>query len=117
MSNSRTKSFSAIIENTPPDALRARISSFLLIAEKVIDEGGVVFGVKFDRDWNVIFGYTETKEGLEEFRRSKYVQAWVGESYREVKRFLKEGKKVLFTGLPCQIAGLNLFLKITISKH
>lgn len=35
----------------------------------------------------------------------------MGESYREVKRFLKEGKKVLFTGLPCQIAGLNLFLK------
>ena len=103
--------YAAINKN---DEIRARSASggvFTIIAEKVIDEGGVVFGVKFDRDWNVIFGYTETKEGLEEFRRSKYVQAWVGESYREVKRFLKEGKKVLFTGLPCQIAGLNLFLK------
>ena len=96
------------------EKIRAQSASggmFTLIAEKIIQEGGVVFGVKFDKDWKVIFGYTETQEGLADFRRSKYVQAWVGNSYKEVKEFLKQGRKVLFTGVPCQIAGLYSYLR------
>lgn len=103
--------YAAINKN---EAIRAKSASggmFTLIAEKIIHEGGVVFGVKFDEDWNVVFGYTETIEGLAAFRRSKYVQAWVGNSYKEIKEFLKQGRKVLFTGVPCQIAGLYSYLR------
>ena len=94
--------------------IRAQSASggmFTLIAKKVLAQKGVVFGVKFDDDWNVVFDYTETEEGLAPFRRSKYVQAWVGDSYKLVKQFLDADRKVLFTGVPCQIAALLLFLK------
>lgn len=103
--------YAAINKNEKIRAQSASGGMFTLIAEKIIHEGGVVFGVKFDKDWKVVFGYTETQEGLDDFRRSKYVQAWVGNSYKEVKEFLKQGRKVLFTGVPCQIAGLYSYLR------
>ena len=84
---------------------------FTAIAESVIDEGGVVFGARFDKNWSVIHGYTETKEGLAAFRGSKYVQSRIGESYKDTEAFLKTGRKVLFSGTPCQIAGLKRFLR------
>ena len=71
---------------------------FTQIAEYVINKQGVVFGAKFDSDWKVIHSYTETTEGLEELRRSKYVQSYIGESYQQVRSFLKNGRLVLFTG-------------------
>ena len=84
---------------------------FTLLGEAVIDEGGVVFGARFDENWEVVHGYTETKKGLEVFRGSKYVQSRIGNTYKQVKKFLKKGQQVLFSGTPCQIAGLKKFLK------
>lgn len=84
---------------------------FTLLAESVIDEGGVVFGARYDEDWQVTLDYTETKEGLAAFRGSKYVQARTGETYKQCEQFLKDGRKVLYTGTPCQIAGLKHFLR------
>lgn len=84
---------------------------FTLLAEKVICEGGVVFGAMFDENWDVKHGYTETIEGLDAFRGSKYVQSRMENNYREVEFFLKEGRHVLFSGTPCQISGLKLFLR------
>ena len=84
---------------------------FTAIAECVIDEGGVVFGARFNQDWDVVHSYTETKGGLAAFRRSKYVQSRIGESYKEAESFLKSGRKVLFAGTPCQVAGLKCFLR------
>jgi coenzyme F420-reducing hydrogenase beta subunit len=83
---------------------------FTLLAEDVITLGGVVFGAKFDNDFSVVHDYTETIEGLAAFRGSKYVQSKIGNSYKDVKKFLDEGKNVLFTGTPCQIGGLKAFL-------
>ena len=71
----------------------------------------MVFGARFDENWEVIHDYTETIEGLALFRGSKYVQSRIGEAYKQAKFFLKQGRKVLFTGTPCQIAGLKLFLR------
>lgn len=84
---------------------------FTLIAKTVLAKGGIVFGVKFDNNWNVVFGYTESIDGLDAFRRSKYVQAWVGDAFKKVSAFLKQGRLVLFTGTPCQIAGLRHYLR------
>lgn len=84
---------------------------FTLLAEKIINEGGVVFGARFDEDWQVTLDYTETIEELAAFRGSKYVQARTGETYKQCEQFLKEGRKVLYTGSPCQIAGLHHFLR------
>lgn len=84
---------------------------FTLLAEPIIREGGVVFGARFDEDWQVTLDYTETIDGLSAFRGSKYVQARTGDTYRQCEQFLKEGRKVLYTGSPCQIAGLNHYLR------
>ena len=94
--------------------LRRQSSSggiFTLLAEAVIREGGVVFGAKFDEEWSVIHVWTENIDGLADFRGSKYVQSTIGDTYREAKKFLQQGRKVLFTGTPCQIAGLKRFLR------
>lgn len=96
------------------DEVRKNSSSggfFTLIAEYVIRNHGVVFGAKFDKDCRVVHSYTDTIEGIEDFRRSKYVQSYIGESYKHVRSFLKDDRLVLFTGTPCQIAGLKQFLR------
>ena len=81
------------------------------LAEKIIDEGGVVFGVIMTEQCEAIHTFTETKAGLEAFRGSKYIQSRVGESFKQAKEFLKAGRKVLFIGTPCQISGLKHFLR------
>lgn len=96
------------------EEIRIKSSSggiFTSLAEAVINEGGVVFGAKFDKNWNVVHDWTSTIEGIAEFRGSKYVQSTIGDTYKEAREFLKQGRKVLFSGTPCQIAGLKFFLR------
>ena len=84
---------------------------FSILAEKIIEQGGVVFGARFDKDWLVDIDAAKTKKELAAFRGSKYVQAKVGDSFQRAAKSLKAGKKVLFSGTPCQIAGLKGFLR------
>ena len=83
---------------------------FTLLAEKTILDGGVVFGARFNERWEVILDYTETMDGIKAFQGSKYVQASVEHAYKQCENFLKRNRQVLFSGTPCQIAGLNSFL-------
>ncbi len=103
-----TKAYAAINKN---EAIRLDSSSggiFTALAGKVIEEGGVVFGAKFASDFSVVHGWTE--KGLIEFRGSKYLQSVIGNSYKDCKAFLDSGRKVLFSGTPCQIQGLKKYL-------
>lgn len=84
---------------------------FTILAEKVIKDGGVVFGARFTDDWRVEIVPTETIDGLAAFRGSKYLQAQMGSSLVLAKKYLQEGRKVLFSGTPCQIAGLRHYLR------
>ena len=84
---------------------------FYLLAEKTISEGGVVFGARFDEDWQVVIDYAETMEGVIPFMGSKYVQARTATAFKDAEAFLKQGRKVLFSGSPCQIAGLHHYLR------
>lgn len=97
----------------PDEDIRKDSSSggvFAILAEKVIQAGGVVFGARWTKDWNVEHDYAATIEKLQVFRSSKYVQSCINVSYQQAEAFLKEGRKVLFSGTPCQIAGLKTFL-------
>lgn len=97
----------------PDNAIREQSSSggiFTLLAEQVLRQGGVVFGVRFDDQWVAVFDYTESVEGLSAFRGSKYLQARVGNSYVRCKQFLDAERQVLFSATQCQIAGLHHFL-------
>lgn len=84
---------------------------FALLAETILRQNGVVFGARFDIEWNVIHDYTESLDGLSVFLGSKYVQSKIGNTYKYAERFLKEGRKVLFSGTPCQIVGLKKYLR------
>ena len=85
---------------------------FSLLAIKVLNSGGIVFGAAFSADFKEVYHTSVTHcEDLKKLRTSKYVQSAIGESYREVKELLDEGKDVLFSGVPCQITGLKKYLK------
>lgn len=99
---------------TTDEIIRSHSSSggiFAEVANFVIQKGGVVFGVRFDDHWNAIYGYTESTSGLKTFYGSKYVQANPRKAYTLAKKFLSEGRIVLYSGTPCVIAGLNHFLQ------
>lgn len=83
---------------------------FSLLAEKVIERGGVVFGAAFTDGNRLVHTKAETRDGLDPLRRSKYLQSDMGDTFADVKRALKEGREVLFSGVPCQISGLGLYL-------
>ncbi len=94
------------------DKIREKESSggiFSQIAKYVLEKQGIVFGAVFDKDWNVIITYTDND--ITPMLGSKYVQADVKNTYQECKDFLEQGKLVLYTGTPCQIYGLEGFLK------
>lgn len=85
---------------------------FFSIASRIIQNNGIVYGVKYDKDWNIVFSSAETLEGIKEFQGSKYAQAYVGETYANVERDLKNQKQVLFAGCSCQVAALKRYLRI-----
>lgn len=83
---------------------------FITLAKQILEQGGIVFGVRFNDKWQAVFDYIENPEHLYLFCGSKYLQASVEKAYQQVLQFLKEERKVLFSGTPCQIAGLKRFL-------
>ena len=84
---------------------------FVALAKKVIDQGGVVFGAVFDENWEVRHTYAESMDGVRPMMGSKYVQSRIGDTFRQAEKFLKDGRKVLFTGSPCQITALHNYLR------
>lgn len=84
---------------------------FYALAQIVIEDDGIVFGAKFDDGFRVVHDFADNIDDLSKFQGSKYVQSDVRESYVKAKNFLDEGKRVLFTGTPCQIGGLKAFLR------
>lgn len=95
------------------ESVRQQSSSggiFTVLAERVLDDGGVVVGVAQTAPTRFGHIVVENKADLAKLRGSKYVQADVGLVYREVRGLLKAGRKVLFSGTPCQVAGLYAVL-------
>lgn len=72
---------------------------------------GVVYGVNYDSDLRPVYCRIDNSELLYTLKGSKYVQAFVGDNYRLVKKDLDNSLNVLFIGTPCQIAGLKSFLR------
>ena len=93
-------------------AVRAQSTSggaFSAIVESWCDENYVIFGA-VTRGLEVYHEYITDKKGLEKFRQSKYTQSHMDQAYTEAKKFLKQGKQVLFSGTPCHIAALKTYL-------
>ena len=106
-----TQAYAAINKD---EDVRMRSSSggmFHALAKWTIEQGGVLFGARFNDQWEVVHDYTETIEGIEPFMRSKYVQSRIGNTFKQAKQFIEAGRQVLFVGTPCQIGGLKAYLK------
>ena len=85
--------------------------AFSVMARAILRSGGVVFGATMDTQLRVRHIMIDKVEDIRFLQGSKYVQSEIVDSYKQVRRFLKDDKKVLFTGTPCQVAGLYAFLK------
>ncbi len=84
---------------------------FTIIANKILDNGGIVCGAAFDKNFRVEHILIDNKDNLDKLRRSKYVQSFINPNlYKEIKIQLDAGREVLFTGVPCQVGGLLNFL-------
>lgn len=83
--------------------------AFTAMAEKILADGGVVFAACLDAQMQVRICSSDSVP-LEAFRKSKYVESLTGDSFRQAERQLRSGRKVLFCGSPCQIAGLKSYL-------
>ena len=84
---------------------------FTVRAEAVLAENGCVFGAAFADDFQTVrHVMVENSEGMTALRGSKYVQSEMGSCFSAVKEQVEAGRKVLFSGTPCQVAGLKRYL-------
>lgn len=83
---------------------------FSALAEKIILDGGIVFGAAYDTDLNVSQIAVDNLNDLQKLKGSKYVESYTGDSFKQVKLLLDKGRTVLYSGTPCMIAGLKTFL-------
>lgn len=90
---------------------------FYGIARRVIQCGGVVFGAVMNSDLSVCHCKALTMMEIEQMRGSKYVQSKIGNTYKQVRECLYKGNMVLFSGTPCQVAGLKSFLGVAFNSN
>lgn len=84
--------------------------AFTAMYRSILKKGGAVAGVRYGEDFQVTYGLAEDEEGCQRFCGSKYVFADSEGIKPKVKELLEAGRYVLFSGTPCQIAGLKSFL-------
>lgn len=100
------------VRHQDDEEVRASTSGavFAALSDYIIDCGGAVYGAGFGDHFRVIHKRASDKHQRDEFRRSKYVQSDMGDTFRRVREDLRTGIPVLFTGTPCQIAGLRSYI-------
>lgn len=76
----------------------------------VLDDNAIICGATYDDELKVHHSWCVNGDGIDIFRKSKYLQSNVGDIYESVKRFLNDGRTVLFSGTACQVSGLYAYL-------
>ena len=105
---------SAYAAFTKDERIRQDSSSggiFTEIAKRVIEENGVVYGAAYDEGFAVCHSCVDKIEDLQKLRGAKYAESNLGRSFSEILDRLKQGQLVLFSGTPCQVAGLKSFVR------
>lgn len=95
--------------------LDVRLSSssggvFSILAQRTISQGGIVCGAGWSKDFKVVHKLVADQEALADLRGSKYVQSDLGQTFRHIKEKLHNQCPILFSGTPCQVAGLYAYL-------
>lgn len=103
--------YAAINKNDTVYMHSASGGMFILLAECIINKGGIVCGAAYDDKFIVRHDFAEDLSGCSKFQVSKYVQSNIVGIFPQVRQYLKDGKQVLFSGTPCQVAGLKRYLR------
>ena len=91
---------------------------FSLFAQKCLSNNGIVIGCAMAEDFKSAKHIAiKNEQDLRFLRGSKYLQSQMGQTFSDVKKFLLEGKNVLFSGTPCQVAGLSAFIPDSMKKN
>lgn len=85
--------------------------AFYILAKHILSQGGVVYGSLIDEGFVVRHARASTEKEAKAFRGSKYVQSDLGDIFQSVKQDVQSGVPVLFSGTPCQVAGLKAYLR------
>lgn len=85
-------------------------AAFIAISDYIIENGGIVYGAGYVDHFRVVHKRAVSKEERDEFKGSKYVQSDLTGIFRQVKEDLKKGFIVMFSGTPCQTAGLHSYV-------
>lgn len=110
-SNNPIDCYAAVSKNMEQSEKSASAGIFSAIASKVLRDGGTVYGAAFDDDWNVSHIAVDSIDNLYKLQGSKYTHSNTGHTFSDVKKELINGRFVLYSGTPCQIAGLKQFLR------
>ena len=105
-----TRTFGAYAKD---EKIRQESSSggiFTLLSERCLQKGGAVFGAAFDENFCVKHIEVNNPRQLKQLRGSKYIQSDINDTFQRAERYLKCGRDVLFSGTPCQVAGLKNYL-------
>ncbi|MGJ8454516.1 polysaccharide pyruvyl transferase family protein [Pseudothermotoga sp. U03pept] len=87
------------------------------LAKAIIEKGGTVFAVGWNKEWLPEHMEISTTNDISKTVSSKYLQSYVGKSYEKILKDAKEGRKVLFVGTPCQVAGLKNIIRKTLEPE
>jgi len=109
--NKEVKAFGGFASDLNEQLKSASGGVFALLAKQILSEGGYICGASFADDFSVKHIIISSENDLWRLRGSKYVQSEIGNCYSEIKGLIQDGKKVLFSGTPCQVAGLKSFLQ------
>ena len=85
-------------------------AAFIAISDHILEKGGVVYGAGYEGHFRVVHKRAVTPAERDEFKGSKYVQSELGDTFRKIKSDLESGLSVLFSGTPCQTAGLSSYI-------
>lgn len=90
---------------------------FAALSDIVLKKGGVIYGCVFDENFKAIHIRTDSEEGRNKMRYSKYVQSDMNDCFQQAANDLQNGRLVLFSGTSCQIAAIKSFLKLKKIKY
>lgn len=95
------------------DSIRAMSRSggvFTALSDLIQNNNGIVYGCVLDENFKAVHIRADNSEKRNQMRGSKYIQSKLGDTYKNVKSDLTSGRRVLFSGTSCQVAGLKLYL-------
>lgn len=85
-------------------------AAFIALSDRILENGGIVYGAGYTDHFRVVHKRAETREQRNEFKGSKYVQSDLTGIFQQIKNDLRSGLTVLFSGTPCQTAGLHSYV-------